>query len=104
MQLSMNPGAVPLLQEQQHLHTTTLNWLLTANPNILSIINDIPIVVDQFSYEDWFHLSRNPGAIDFLEQHQHHIIWEGFSNNPEIFEINLVETQTRAVEIVKQFL
>ena len=102
MQLSMNPRAVPLLQQQQR--TTTLNWLLAANPNILSVINDTPIVVDQFSYEDWFHLSRNPGAIDFLEQHPYHIDWKGFSDNPEIFEINHDETQTRAVEIVKQFL
>jgi hypothetical protein len=77
---------------------------MSANPKILSVINDIPIVVDHFSYEDWFHLSANPGAIHFLEQHQHHVIWEGFSKNPEIFEINHEETQTRAVEITKLFL
>lgn len=102
MQLSMNPGAVPLLQQHHH-HSTTFNWLMSANPKILSVINDIPIAIDHFSYEDWFHLSRNPGAIHFLEQHQHHIIWEGLSKNPEIFEMDHVETKARALEMAKQF-
>lgn len=53
---------------------------------------------------DWKSISKQPRAIDFLEQHPHHIIWEGFSNNPEIFEINRVETEARAVEMAKQFL
>ena len=46
-------------------------------------LREIPL--DKFNM---FHLSKNPNAIDLLEQNQDKIIWRCLSANPAIFQLD----------------
>ena len=103
--LSANPNAISLLEQNMD----KVNWIyLCRNPNGIAIlqnnINKLFSSDNQFQLRktattrtnylfpdygqtdvDWSCLSRNPNAINLLEQHPDKINWYSFSSNPSIF-------------------
>jgi hypothetical protein len=101
--LSLNPGAVSLLEK--NIDRIDL-YNLALNPGAIDLLSRIMIypscrailhnlcankgagrLLKLYAAQnpesmDWEELSRNPGAIEVLVQHQSHIDWYAFCENP----------------------
>jgi hypothetical protein len=101
--ISGNPNAIHLLETNQDKFNP--KWL-TLNPRIASIIEKgaIPIDINLFGWTDWKNFCRHPESIPFLHTHQERINWHGFSENPDIFELDIEAMRKKVVEITHQLL
>jgi len=95
LNLSMNPNAMPLIE--QHLERKDdLNWsVLCSNPAIESLLNSNVFHLCEKEI-DWKHLSRNPDAIPFLEKHLDKVNWYYLCDNEEA--ISILEQHPEKIE------
>lgn len=87
LNLSMNPNAMPLLEQHLEERKNDLNWsVLSTNPSIGSLLK--PDLVRLCEKEiDWKYLSRNPRAIPFLKNHLDKVDWYYLCENEEAISI-----------------
>jgi hypothetical protein len=103
--LCVNENAMHLLEKNRD----KINWvILSGNQNAIHLLQNAPYSIDYFwvaanlnSIEfltqiyhstphliNWHLLSDNPNAVHLLQQHTDKIVWEAFSSNPNIFDID----------------
>ena len=94
--LSMNPNAMPLIEQHLEERKDDLNWsVLCSNPAIGSLLK--PELFRLCEKEiDWKYLSRNPHVIPFLEKHLNKVDWYYLCENEE--SISILEQHPEKIE------
>jgi len=114
--VSQNPSAIPLITKRIQyeislkMNSTKINWAyLSENPKAIPLLkkyavlirwdylpdntnpNAIPLLKKQIKEDpdsiDWEKLSRNPFAIDLLENNKDSVVWSALSSNPNAMEL-----------------
>jgi len=109
LNLSMNPNAMPLIEQHLEERKDDLNWsVLCSNPAIGSLLKPelfrlcekeidwkylsrnpraIPFLKNHLNKVDWYYLCENEEALSILEQHQEKIEWLALSSNPNAMNL-----------------
>ena len=77
-ELSINPNAIPILEQ----NLDQINWEnLSMNPYAIHILEK------NLDKVEWSWLSKNPNAIPILEKNKKKIEWINFQLNPNVIQL-----------------
>ncbi len=81
--LSMNPYAMPILEDEDYFNN--INWLmLSRNPAGVKLLEDNFNKIPKFA---WSYISENPGATQLIYDNLDKINWDTASANPNLMEL-----------------